>query len=133
MRMRRALFAATERLRVKALEGMPQTAPTQTEKRRVAAPAASLIYGKAFKGEATPMKELGMDSGKVVVEGEVFAVNHRELTKSKAWVINFDMTGPYRIGTGESIYGKCQSSADSGGPFQRNVGKGPGENQLQPI
>ena len=29
---------------------------------------------------------------KVVVKGEVFAVNHRELKKRNAWIISFDVT-----------------------------------------
>ena len=86
------LFAATEKLRRKALEGLPLSAEPPAEKRRVAAPASNLIYGKSLKGDVLPMKDIQMDSGKVVVEGEVFAVNHRELPKAKAWVISFDMT-----------------------------------------
>ena len=87
-----ALFAATERLRRKTVEGFPQQAAAAPEKRRVAAPASNLIYGKAIRGDITPMREIQMDSGRVVVEGEVFAINHRELTKAKAWVISFDIT-----------------------------------------
>ena len=87
-----ALFAATERMRMKAVEGFPQQVAAAPEKRRVAAPASNLIYGKPIRGDITPMRDIQMDSGRVVVEGEVFAINHRELTKAKAWVINFDLT-----------------------------------------
>ena len=38
------------------------------------------------------MKELNLDMGSVIVEGKVFAVDHKELKKRNAWVINFDMT-----------------------------------------
>ncbi len=84
------LFAATERLRRQT--DLPQAEAPRAEKRRVAAPASDLIYGKALRGEVVPMKDIQMDSGKVVVEGQVFAVNHRELPKAKAWVVSFDMT-----------------------------------------
>lgn len=93
-----ALFAATEKIRMKALAGMPQVAEPQAEKRKVAAPVANLIFGKSLKGDVIPMKDIQMDSGKVVVEGEVFAISHRELTKAKAWVISFDMTDHTEIG-----------------------------------
>ncbi len=86
------LFAATEKIRMKAIEGLAQLSAPVPEKRKVAAPVSNVIFGKPFKGELTPMKDIHMDSGKIVVEGEVFAVNHKELTKAKAWVINFDVT-----------------------------------------
>lgn len=86
------LFAATERLRQETLEKNPVAMPAEKEKRKVAAPPSKLIYGKSLKGESVPMSTVELDSGRVVVEGKVIAINHKELTKSKAWVINFDMT-----------------------------------------
>ena len=86
------LFAATEKIRQAALSKTPVPVAA-APKAKVAAPVnENLIFGKAIKGDAIPMNTITMDSGKVVVEGEVFAINHRELTKSNAWVINFDMT-----------------------------------------
>ena len=38
------------------------------------------------------MGELELDMGMVVVEGDVFAVDHRELKKRGAWVVAFDLT-----------------------------------------
>ena len=38
------------------------------------------------------MEELNLDMFRVIVEGKVFAVQHRELKKRGAWVICFDMT-----------------------------------------
>ncbi len=87
-----ALFSATEKLRQKTVSDLPAVSAAKSEKRRVPAAAPSLIFGKAIKGDVIPMKDIQMDSGKVVVEGEVFAVAHRELSKSGAWVISFDMT-----------------------------------------
>jgi DNA polymerase-3 subunit alpha (Gram-positive type) len=86
------LFAATEKLRQAAMEMLPKNPEPVTVKKIPAAENPSLLYGKAVKGEPMPMKDITMDSGKVVVEGEVFAIEHRELTKTKAWIINFDMT-----------------------------------------
>ena len=87
-----ALFAATEQMRLRAMEKMPLPQPgAVAAKRKVAAPASELIYGKSLKGNVIPMKELGLDSGSVTVEGEVFAVEHREL-RSGASVACFDMT-----------------------------------------
>ena len=38
------------------------------------------------------MNELELDMGVVVVEGDVFAVDHKELKKRGAWVVAFDLT-----------------------------------------
>ncbi len=86
----KALFDAMERMRGDALVASPVVA-SQPQKK--AAPQESTaFYGKAFRGAATPMKDLNLDMGSVIVEGRVFAVEHRELKKRNAWVINFDMT-----------------------------------------
>lgn len=50
------------------------------------------IYGKPIKRAPVPIGELELDMGMVVVEGDVFAVDHRELKKRGAWVIAFDLT-----------------------------------------
>ena len=38
------------------------------------------------------MGDVELDMGTVVVEGDVFAVDHRELKKRGAWVVCFDIT-----------------------------------------
>ncbi|MDD6024086.1 MAG: PolC-type DNA polymerase III, partial [Oscillospiraceae bacterium] len=88
------LFAATEKIRMAAMEKgvVPAAAAKSAAQKVPAAVNPNLLYGKPIRGDAIPMKELTMDSGRVIVEGEIFAVEHRELTKTKAWVINFDMT-----------------------------------------
>lgn len=50
------------------------------------------IFGKSIKGEPVPMNTLNAESGNVVVRGEVFSVDHREIAKTKAWVLSFEMT-----------------------------------------
>ena len=58
-----------------------------------AAPAESnVIFGKAFRGSVTAMKDLQLDLGGVIVEGVVISVDHRELKKRNAWIISFDVT-----------------------------------------
>ena len=91
-----ALFEAMEKLRLDMIAKGPQ--PKFVEKKAAAggsAPApqqGDTFYGKPFKGNAVPMKDLSLDMGFVIVEGRVFAVEHKELKKRNAWVINFDMT-----------------------------------------
>ncbi len=50
------------------------------------------IMGKPTKAEPIPMKDVHLDLGRVVVRGEVFDVQTREIPKIKAWVLTFDMT-----------------------------------------
>ena len=38
------------------------------------------------------MNTITLESGSVVVQGEIFAVENREIAKTKAWVLCFDMT-----------------------------------------
>lgn len=51
------------------------------------------IYGKINgKKKPTAIGELELDMGNVLVEGDVFHVEHRELPRRKAWVVCFDIT-----------------------------------------
>ena len=85
-----ALFEAMEKMRGDLISQMPKSAPTA--KKEQSQQESSAIYGKPFKGKAIPMQELSLDMGGVIVEGRVFSVEHKELKKRNAWVINFDMT-----------------------------------------
>ena len=87
-----ALFDAMESMRGTMLESLPaMTAkPEQREKPQTA--AGDTFYGKPFKGNPVPMRELNLDMGTIVVEGRVFAVDHKELKKRNAWVAKFDIT-----------------------------------------
>ena len=89
-----ALFDAMEKLRTSMMDALPKAAPPE-EKKLSAAQQSDTIYGKPFRGSIVPMKELNLDMGSVIVEGRVFHVEHKELTKRNAWVINFDMTDNY--------------------------------------
>jgi len=87
----KALFEEMEKLRTDAMEAIPRTAQPE-QKKTQSAPASEAIYGKPFKGQGVSMQELNLDMGSVIVEGRVFAVEHKELKKRNAWVVNFDMT-----------------------------------------
>ena len=51
------------------------------------------IYGKiSAKKKPVCIGELTLDMGSVLVEGEVFNIEHRELPKRRAWVVCFDIT-----------------------------------------
>ncbi|MBP8640468.1 MAG: PolC-type DNA polymerase III [Oscillospiraceae bacterium] len=69
-------------------------APSKSgEKKGKSAPVpGKVIFGKAIKGAPIPMETLNVESGNVVVSGEVFSVDNREITKIKAWVLSFEMT-----------------------------------------
>ena len=85
----KALFEAMERMRADMVGDLP--AASAAPKKEVA-PVNEAYYGKPFKGNVTAMKDLDLDMGSVIVEGRVFAVDHKELKKRNAWVVCFDMT-----------------------------------------
>ncbi|MEY8402668.1 PolC-type DNA polymerase III [Oscillospiraceae bacterium 44-34] len=82
-------FARTEALRKAALKNAARpAAPAKGEKKS----QGKSIFGKAISKAPTPIGELELDMGMVVVEGDVFAIDNRELKKRGAWVVAFDMT-----------------------------------------
>ena len=85
-----ALFDAMEKMRRNMLEELPKH--IAAEKKEQPAPPSEAIFGKPFKGQAIPMHQLNLDMGFVIVEGRVFNIEHKELSKRNAWVINFDIT-----------------------------------------
>ena len=82
-------FARTEAIRKAALKNAVRpAAPVKGDKK----PKGKAIFGKPVTKAPTPIGELELDMGMVVVEGDVFAVDNRELKKRGAWVVAFDMT-----------------------------------------
>jgi DNA polymerase-3 subunit alpha (Gram-positive type) len=61
-------------------------------KKESAKKKGTVLFGKTTKGKTVPMSEITIESGKIVVEGEVFSVETKELQKSGATVLAFDMT-----------------------------------------
>ena len=87
------LFAAMDSMRSNLLQKLPTVgSATSSRKEEKAAPPSDALYGKPFKGNAVPMKDLSLDMGTVIVEGRVFNIDHKELKKRNAWVVKFDMT-----------------------------------------
>ncbi len=85
-----ALYDAMKKMRGQMMQNLPRVSfdsPRKEQKQDTAA-----IYGRPFKGKPIPMKDISLDLGSAIVEGRVFSVDHRELKKRNAWVINFDMT-----------------------------------------
>ena len=86
----KALFEAMDAMRSSLITSLPTNAAAP---KKEAAPVDNgTIYGKPFKGKVVPMKDMSLDMGIIIVEGRVFAVEHKELKKRNAWVINFDVT-----------------------------------------
>ena len=89
----KALFDAMETMRGQMMKNLPAASAAKREEKAAASAAPSeTFYGKPFKGNAVPMKDLSMDMGTVIVEGKVFAIDHKELKKRNAYVVKFDMT-----------------------------------------
>ena len=85
------LFEAMERLRSEMIADMPAAAAAPQKDSSAPAPGET-IFGKPFKGVVTPMKDIDLNMGNVIVEGKVFAIDHKDLPKRNAVVVKFDMT-----------------------------------------
>ena len=88
-----ALFAQTEQMRAAAVKEMP-TPVFQAAAKEKKPEESSMIYGKPFKGEVTPMKDINLErqGERVIIEGKIFAVEHREIKNGAATVVSFQMT-----------------------------------------
>jgi len=82
-------FSRTEAIRQAAMHraGVTTTAPKAEKKS-----GGDSIFGKAIGKPPVPIGELELDMGMVVIEGDVFAVDNKELKKRGAWVVAFDVT-----------------------------------------
>ncbi len=86
------LSRVMEKLREESLSAAPAASAKQAQKEERKPQDSDTFYGKPFRGTAVPMKDLNLDMGTIIVEGKVFAIEHKELTKRNAWVVKFDMT-----------------------------------------
>ena len=89
------LFNAIDEMRSSVLSALPKQEERAAKKESAAPQQSDTFYGKPFHGQVIPMKDLTLDMGSVIVEGKVFSIEHKELKKRNAWVINFDMTDNY--------------------------------------
>jgi len=116
----KALFEAMESMRDSMMGSLPNASAAKPAKEEPKPAANSeFFYGKPFKGNSIPMKDLGIDSGSVIVEGRVFNVDHKELKKRNAWVVKFDMTD-----NTNSIRISRFMEANEAKPILENVKKG---------
>ena len=88
----KALIDAMQTLREETIRKMPAVSAAQEKREEKPQTQSEAFYGKPFRGDAVPMKDLTMDMGTVIVEGRVFNVEHKELKKRNAYVVKFDMT-----------------------------------------
>ena len=88
----KALLDAMQTLREETIRKMPAASAAQEKREEKPQTQSEAFYGKPFRGNAVPMKDLTMDMGTVIVEGRVFNVEHKELKKRNAYVVKFDMT-----------------------------------------
>ena len=86
----KALFDEIEKRRAEMFANLPKPGTVETKTETVSSP--DTIFGKPFRGNVTKMVDLDLNMGTVIVEGKVFAVEHKELTKNAAVVIGFDIT-----------------------------------------
>ncbi len=72
----------------------PQTQGTPTDNKSTAPPSGhpDTIFGKPFVDEIIPISKVTLNERTVCVMGKVFAVDHKELPKNNAIVVNFDIT-----------------------------------------
>ena len=86
-------FQRTEAIRRQTLAALRRSSAGAGERKGSGKSAGKIIYGRReIKGDAVEMGNLHLDMGTVIVKGDVFAVNHRELKKRGAWVVSFDVT-----------------------------------------
>ena len=88
----KALFEAMDSMRMSIIENYPTNRPQKAAEAPKVEQDSGTIYGKPFRGKSVPMDEMSMDMGTIIVEGRVFAVDHKDLPKRNAVVAKFDMT-----------------------------------------
>ena len=114
-------FARTEAIRRAAMKksAHPAAAPAPT-KGGGGKSQGKAIFGRPITKAITPIEELELDMGMVVVEGDVFAVDNRELKKRNSWVVAFDITDY----TGSIRVSKFFPQAEEAKPLVDGVKKG---------
>ena len=53
---------------------------------------SGILWGKAFTGKLTPIRELNIKQGSAIVEGRVFKSECYETRRKGMWTLNFDLT-----------------------------------------
>ncbi len=94
-----ALSQLTERLRldyglahVDLIPDYPAPVSSAPETPATGASSGDVLMGRTIRQTPVPMSTLTLESGRVTVEGDVFAVSSRSLAKNGAAVLSFDIT-----------------------------------------
>ena len=85
-------FARTEAIRRAAMKKSAHPAAAPAAPKSGGKSQGKAIFGRPITKAPTPIDELELDMGVVVIEGDVFAVDNRELKKRNSWVVAFDIT-----------------------------------------
>ena len=85
-------FARTEAIRRAAMKKSTHPAAAPAAPKGGGKSQGKAIFGRPITKAPTPIDELELDMGVVVIEGDVFAVDNRELKKRNSWVVAFDIT-----------------------------------------
>ncbi len=114
-------FARTEAIRRAAMKksAHPAAAPSAS-KGGGGKSQGKAIFGRPITKAPTSIGELELDMGIVMVEGDVFAVDNRELKKRNSWVVAFDITDY----TGSIRVSKFFPQAEEAKPLVDGVKKG---------
>ena len=81
-----ALLDEAENQRLTAMKAK-RAAPPKAQKGK-----SDTMFGKVSMKHPTPMSELTLDMGMVLVEGDVFSIDHKDLRNRTDKVIRFDLT-----------------------------------------
>lgn len=107
-------FSRTEEIRREALKNVVRATPSSKSDKK----AVKAIMGSKVTQNPMSIGELELDMGTVIVEGDVFAVDHRDLKKRKAWILAFDITD----GTGSVRVNKFMDE-EAGTPVVKAIKK----------
>ncbi len=122
------VFARTQAMRDAAMKNIPKVTSV-SDKPKEKKP--EVLYGRVIRSKPMPIDCLDPDSNQVVIEGDVFAVEHKELKKRNAWIIGFDVTdytGSVHVSkfmaAGEQGGGRFSRGGDDPMPIVNGVKKG---------
>ncbi len=104
-----ALFRRTEEVRRQAMTAQPTASVRKKPAAKKQPSGGTAFLGKPIHGAPVEIGKLDIDMGGVVVNGKVFAIHHRELSKRNAWIINFDITDGTGSITVSGFYEKKQA------------------------
>jgi len=88
----KAMLEQLARERLEADLKLAQAAEAAAPKKAKAPEPGQPLYGNAFKGSATPMRELTEETGRVIIEGRIFKHELRRIAKETRALLTFSIT-----------------------------------------